>query len=375
MTEISSGRDWGLGPVSQPAATTTQDLKVANDSTIGPMLWIGFYTSVLGFFTFTIFRFWGRTQFRRRLWSETTVGDEPLEYTGRGMELFLGAVLAILTVMLPTIGSVVAAQLFLGAAAFAFVVPLIYLVVFFLIGAAVFLARRYHLSRTTYRGVRFAQTGSATAYGLKTLGYLLLTVLTLGWAGPWARIRLSRNLWAKACYGDEKFEFAPDEEAKRQPVYLSFALMWVGGVAVYVGLIYTIYSLGLNDRIQSGDLGAIGIVYALLLPAGILIAVFSVWHEAAITRRITGSLSVAGLRLSSKITAWDLVSVMITNVLLVIFTLGFGFMAAQMRLWKLFANRLRIEGTIDFAKIQQNADRGPKHGEGMADGLDIAANF
>lgn len=375
MTEINLGGSAVPEPGSGPARDMPQDLTVGNHSTVGPMLWIGFYTSILSLFTFSIFRFWGRTRFRRRLWSETTIGDEPLEYTGRGMELFLGALLAVFTVMLPIVGAIVLAQLALGSERFFIVVGIIYLVLFVLVGTALFLARRYHLSRTTYRGVRFAQTGSAIGYGLKTFGYIILTILSLGWAGPWARIRLSRALWQNAYYGDEKFEFVPDEAAKRQPVYLSFALYWVGIVVIYGGLLFGVGALRLNDRLQSGDLGALGALYSLFIPAAILLAVTALWHEAAITRRITGSLTLGGLRLSSRITFWDLVSVFLTNFFLVIFTFGFGFMAAQMRLWKLYANRISIEGTIDFARIQQNADRGPKHGEGMADGFDLSARF
>ena len=64
-------------------------LSVSNGSRLGRMLWIGFYTTLLNVVTLTIFRFWGRTRFRRQLWADTKVGGEPLEYTGRGMELFL----------------------------------------------------------------------------------------------------------------------------------------------------------------------------------------------------------------------------------------------------------------------------------------------
>lgn len=72
-------------------------LGVRNDSKLGPMLWIGLYTFLLNIVTLTIFRFWGRTHFRRRLQADTKVGSQPLEYTGRGMELFLGFVIAIFT--------------------------------------------------------------------------------------------------------------------------------------------------------------------------------------------------------------------------------------------------------------------------------------
>ena len=49
------------------APVKASELKVANSSNIGTMLWIGFYTTLLNIFTLTIFRFWGRTHFRRAI--------------------------------------------------------------------------------------------------------------------------------------------------------------------------------------------------------------------------------------------------------------------------------------------------------------------
>ncbi|MEL7028325.1 MAG: DUF898 family protein, partial [Pseudomonadota bacterium] len=129
-------------------------LEVRNTSNIGAMLWIGFYTVILNLLTLTIFRFWGRTHFRRRLWADTKIDGEPLEYTGRGLELFIGFLVAIFVLMLPFIGFVIGAQLFLGPEALGFVLVPLYTALFVIIGAAIYLARRYHLSRTRYRGIR-----------------------------------------------------------------------------------------------------------------------------------------------------------------------------------------------------------------------------
>ena len=61
----------------------------------------------------------------------------------------------------------------------------------------------------------------------------------------------------------------------------------------------------------------------------------------------------------------------IVNFLIVIFTLGFGLPVAQMRLWRYLLSRLEADGEIDIAAIRQNADKGPKSGEGLADAFDI----
>lgn len=357
-----------------------QNLTVANISRIGPMLWIGFYTTLLNLVTLTVFRFWGRTHFRRRLWADTSVGGEALEYTGRGLELFIGFVIAIFTLMLPFVGVIFGVQLFLGPdTLFLAVVPLLmYMLLFILLGVAIFLARRYHLSRTKLRGIRFAQTGSAWGYGFATFGYLLLTVITLGWFGPEARIRLSRKLWSKAYFGSEAFSFEDTPEAKAEPVYQSFALAWIGGGGAYLAWIFWLgMSMGgsMTETGAEPDLKVILNIYISLIPLSLIIGLFISWHEAVMIRRIVKSLKVAGARFSSRMSAFDILELVITNTLLIIFTLGFGYMAAQMRVWKRIANRMSLNGAVDFAAIAQTTEAAPRQGEGLADGLDIISNF
>ncbi len=368
------------GPLTALAAAKRRGdpgLDVKNASELGAMLWIGFYTFLLNIVTLTIFRFWGRTHFRRRLWSDTRIGGEALEYTGRGMELFLGFIIAIFTLMAPTIGAVIGAQLLLGPEMMIAVIIPIYLLLFVLMGVAIFLARRYHLSRTTYRGVRFGQTGSAWGYGFASFGYTILTLLTLGWFAPAMQIRLSRRMWSNAWYGGVKFKFEDTEAAMKEPVYLSFALAWAGGVIVYGAWIFWMMSSGLfegMDAVQP-DLRAIGLLYVSIIPMAFIIAVFVAWHFAVITRRITKSLSLDGVTFSSRLSTFDIIELSITNTLLIVFTLGIGLMAAQMRMWKRLANRMVLSGSIDFAAIEQSTVDAPKQGEGLADGLDLVSNF
>ena len=51
--------------------------------------------------TLGIYRFWATTRERRYLWAHTRFVDERLEWTGKGMELFIGFVLVMLLFFLP----------------------------------------------------------------------------------------------------------------------------------------------------------------------------------------------------------------------------------------------------------------------------------
>jgi uncharacterized membrane protein YjgN (DUF898 family) len=61
---------------------------------------------LLTLITVGFYRFWGKTRLRRYLWSHVSFLGDRLEYSGRGLELFLGflVILVILAPPSPSIG-------------------------------------------------------------------------------------------------------------------------------------------------------------------------------------------------------------------------------------------------------------------------------
>ena len=156
--------------------------------------------------TLGIYRFWLATDTRRFLWANIEIGGETLEYNGTAMELLLGF-LAAVAILVPAYTGVFLAALDLGllgqlATVFAVVAP-------FAVGQyAVFRARRYRLTRTIYRGLRFHQDGSALLYALCALLWWTLTALTLGLAYPFQVASLERFKMRHTLYGDLRGGFA-----------------------------------------------------------------------------------------------------------------------------------------------------------------------
>ena len=62
---------------------------------------IAFTNLLLTIVTLGIYTFWARTRTRRYLWSQTRFIDDRLEWTGTGLELFIGYMLAILFFVAP----------------------------------------------------------------------------------------------------------------------------------------------------------------------------------------------------------------------------------------------------------------------------------
>jgi len=117
--------------------------------------------------TLGIYRFWLTTDQRRFLWSNTEILGQTLEYTGTAREILIGFLVAI-AILVPIYGLIFLATLDLGL--IGSLAGIIGFVLLSLLGQfAVYRARRYRLTRTIYRGMRFHQTGSATAFALYAL--------------------------------------------------------------------------------------------------------------------------------------------------------------------------------------------------------------
>ncbi|MBT0959207.1 DUF898 family protein [Alphaproteobacteria bacterium KMM 3653] len=181
----------------------------------GKAFWLVFLTGFLTIITLGIYRFWAKTRIRRYLWSSTAPGGDPFEYTGTGLEKLLGFLVAIV-VLAVYLGVL---QLVLFAAGLSFLsgletmdevalllavyIPLIALMP--LVFYAQYRGRRYMLSRTRWRGVRFAAEKGAFGYMFRALGYYILAALTLGILTPLATFKLEKYRIDRTWYGDAKF--------------------------------------------------------------------------------------------------------------------------------------------------------------------------
>jgi uncharacterized membrane protein YjgN (DUF898 family) len=168
-----------------------------------------------------IYRFWLNTDMRRFLWANTVIGGGTLEYTGRGIELFLGFLIAI-AVLVPIYVVVFGVSLVIpglpnSSAGIMFVVLLV------LGHFAIYRARRYRLTRTIFRDVRFHQSGSAWSYAFRSVGWWLLIFLTLGLAYPWAQASLDRYRMRHTFYGDLPGRFAGSGTA----LFLRGGALWL----------------------------------------------------------------------------------------------------------------------------------------------------
>jgi uncharacterized membrane protein YjgN (DUF898 family) len=236
--------------------------------------------------TLGIYRFWLATDVRRFLWSNTEIAGDTLEYNGLATELLIGFLFAIaILVPLYMVFALVALELDMVALTPA----LIGFALLLLLGEyALYRARRYRLTRTVFRGLRFDQHGSPWRYAVYALLCWGIVIVTLGLAYPWTSAFIERFKMRNTSYGDLQGRF----EGRGLSLFwrgLPIWLLVVGGpiiaIVVMARLIdWNMLSNALAASQGDGDsmntliknnpqLGvALGIVIATI-SAGILVAV------------------------------------------------------------------------------------------------------
>jgi uncharacterized membrane protein YjgN (DUF898 family) len=155
--------------------------------------------------TLGFYRFWLATDIRRHLWANTEIDGDAAEYTGRGKELLIGFLVALailVPVYLAYFLAGLEAERYRTFASF----PLF--LFFYVFGQfAIYRARRYRLTRTVWRGVRFWMSGSGWAYAARAFLWGLLMILTLGLVLPWRTAALERYKMRHSFYGDLQGSF------------------------------------------------------------------------------------------------------------------------------------------------------------------------
>jgi uncharacterized membrane protein YjgN (DUF898 family) len=212
--------------------------------------------------TFGFYRFWLATDIRRHLWSNTHIDGDAAEYTGRGKELLVGFLFA-LAILVP----IYLAYFVIGIEAERFKafasVPL-FLFLYLFGQFAIYRARRYRLTRTVWRGVRFWMDGSGWAYAVRAAGWSLLTVLTLGAVLPWREAALERYKMRHCHYGNLPGRF----EGRGSELFKRGWRLWLMGISPLIVAILAalVRLIGGVPPGASSIIGLVSLIWVFALP-------------------------------------------------------------------------------------------------------------
>src|SRR6267378_2374108 len=337
--------------------------------------------------TVGFYRFWLATDIRRHLWSNSHIDGDAAEYTGRGRELLIGFLIA-LAILVPVYLAYFLAGLEAERYKAFASIPL--LAFFYLFGQfAIYRARRYRLTRTVWRGVRFWMSGSGWAYAARAALWGLLMILTLGLILPWREAALERYKMRHSYYGDLQGSF----EGRGWEFFKRGWWLWLlTPIALYISPIAPFIYAGYKaiewrwwlSGIRFGGVrlestlpksALIGLYWKVIGWMALLGLVFAIY--LALCAMLVASMSGEGLTEFFKTP-----ELMRSIPLLVLTGLGYLVLAlainVAMRVYLLRDLWVRVLGSTTVHNIEAAANVSARGelanalGEGFADGLDVA---
>lgn len=327
---------------------------------------IAFTNLLLTIVTLGFYRFWATTRERQFLWSRTRFIDDRLEWTGTGMELFVGFLLALIVFGLPffALQFLFEALILRGQNILAGILAFgLYVLLLALVGFALFRALRYRLSRTFWRGIRGGSDDSGITYARQYLVKTLVGTLAAGLLIPWSMVALWNDRWNRMSFGSAKIE-ASAEHGGLMKRFLLFYLIPL--LAVIAGVV-----ISTSDGAPGPGAVILGLVVVLAIY--IVLPIIAIAYYAAYLRTVIAGTEWAGLQFAFKARSKDWLFLILGHIGLVIVTLGIGAIFIGYRNWSFFIRHLEAYGEIDLAELAQSTTAELKQGEGLLDAFDVGA--
>lgn len=265
--------------------------------------------AVLSILTLGIYFPWARTYRRRYLWANVRFQEQNLEYLGTAREILLGY-LKLLGIL---------GLLFLGEWILKPLLPDIYpifrilysLAMVLFIPWAIYRSRQYLLSRTRWRGIRFAMHPSASQFILTHICTWFLTFITLGLFTPW-RLHFQYKAFIENAYlGNQKLEYSGSSGEL--------------GKIFFKGLLFTIFSLGL----------------------------YYFWLKAEMVSFLLSHSKLQGKRLVSRIEGGHLFAIFFLQLLLIPMTFGLALPWVSLFKLRTLLTNIGLEAELDLNQIGQ----------------------
>ena len=263
--------------------------------------------------TLGIYYPWGKAKVSRYLHSETELEGEPFVFHGTGKEMFIGFIksVGLFIVVYGTVGILVSLGGEFGA-----VLGGLLLIVFFALGIpyAIHSSMRYQTSRTSWNNVHWGYRGKLKTFIQKFLGGYFLTVITLGIYGSWYVQTLRKYVIGHTRFGNIEFDYQGDG--------MEYFLLNLKGILL------TICTLG----------------------------IYFFWYNKEVFNYTINHISAKhgeeDITFTSELTGGALLVQVLTNLLLLIFTLGIAFPWVIVRDLRFVYSNIRLSGNFNVEKLE-----------------------
>ena len=317
---------------------------------------------LLTLLTLGVYYFWGKIRVRRYLMNQTELLGDRFAFHGTGQELLRGWLKAALVFGIPLLLlGTLPPFLDAGPGVQSLAALALYGLVQVFIPVAMVGARRYRLSRTSWRGIRFSFRGPAVEFLRIFIVGSLLSLLTLGLYYPFFEAQRYRFMTVNAYFGSRRFGF----DGRGQELLKLYALAGLAGILV-VGVsgffsTFWFYVVGPSPWLFA---------LPLLVLAGALAPVWA-WFSAKKQRYLWDHTVFGDARFRSTVTGRALFRLKFVNLVLLVLTLGLAWPWVTVRATRFAFRYLTLAGPLDLETIQQEAQEATAMGEGLLGFLDV----
>lgn len=271
----------------------------------------------LSLVTLGVYSAWGKVRKRRYLYAHTKLDGTGFDYRASPIAILRGRALALLL-----FGGFALSGHFVPLMQWIFVALLVVLSPWIVVAAA-----RFNARNSTYRNIAFAFDGRVREAAWIFVGGAALSLLTVGLAYPWYRMRRARFIIAHHRYGATPF--ATDLEAGGFVLaYLFAGLMLTGAFAVLIVAGILLSAGGQNaGRAEDASLAGLGVVAVVYV---VYVVVYA--YVRSRTLNLMADATIIGLmRLRGTLRARRLAWLYVSNIVAILATLGLATAWATIR--------------------------------------------
>jgi uncharacterized membrane protein YjgN (DUF898 family) len=310
----------------------------------GALLWLYVRCIFLSVITLGIYWSWAKARILRYHYENTSFGGSPMGFQGTGTEIFIGALKGLGILALILVPYVIALVIFSQrtmagdpvTGMVALVIGLILYIGLIIVVSPIAInsSMRYRFGRTSWRSIRWGYTGKNRELLPLFVKGFLLTMVTFGIYGSWFNARYYRYVYSKLHFGSVRFRFKGEGKE----------LFFIG----LKGLLLSIVTLG----------------------------IYLFWYLRNVYRWLYENMEVLqggkSVPLKVDMTGGQLFVLNLTNLLLLVFTLGIAAPWVNIRSIRFVMNHISAAEDLDTDAIEQiPASEATATGDDLADFLDL----
>lgn len=333
--------------------------------------------AILQVITFNFYYPWAKAAKLDYLYEQTEFAGSRFKFHGTGKEMFIGylKMLAIIIVIYSSFWFAKAnEQIVLGTL-------LLYGGLIIVYPLAIHGTAKYRLSRSSWRGIFFGYRGELGELFAKLFIGILVSVFTLGIYWSWVEVDLRKYVTKNIRFGSVEFDFV----GKGADLFL-IKLKYI--IFIFAAIIFGVVLIIMFGVVSGSEFSRIGIQSLNPSISFIFFGIFAYLFFIA----IIGSIALMRQReifqfyadntflrqneqwhgVKLQMSFIDLLQLSITNMLLILFTLGIATPFVEIRTFHFIMPRLEIDGSFDPDSLTQTeSNYRDAFGEDVVDWLDI----